>query len=284
MIPASLNMMMLSSSFTFYSDLFPNPTSAYCLYKLNKNYTGNCLEVRQWNGSNLVNAAQIGFDSNNFVDVAAIASWSSSLGGATPYVTMFYDQFGTNDCNQRSGGTATGKVSSTHLVNGKQAVFFDGNDVMTFTTAFSMPSTFDWFLLSENTNKTANAGYGFMLCNRTITSGAACGAIPNFLGTSYINGTASFQSVTDDHKNYALYNFSDTSGTSKVIRRNNTVLTSTNTATGSTGTISGFGRYRGTGAAYSTALTQGSVLYNNGDAASYRSDINNYLMSLTGIS
>lgn len=285
MIPGSLNTMLMGSgsSFEFFSDLFPAPTSAYSLFKLNKAYTGACLEVRQWNGSNLVDPAQIGFDSNNFVDVAAIAAWQATWGGATPYVTMLYDQFGTNDCNQRGGGTNTANVNPSNLANGRQALLFDGNDVLSFTTDFAMPSTFDWFVLTENTNKTANAGYGLMISNRNVTSGAACSALPTFLGQSQLIGASSYNIVTDDYKDYALYNFSDTSGTSKVIRRDGVVLASTNTALGSTGKISGFGRYRGTGTAYATALSQGAVLYNNGDAASVRNSISAYLMNLAGV-
>lgn len=283
MLPASAMPVNVGN---FYSDFFPAPTHAYSLYKLNKNYNGVCVRISRWDGSSMVNAANIGFDATGFVDVEAISAWQALYGGAAPYVTTFYDQYGTNNLTGNTGNTGVPNISPLNTVNGKQGIYFDGvNDVFSFTSAFAMPSTFDWFISSENTNKTAGLGYGIIIANRTLTSGSAYGVFcsNNSGGQSLLAGIGSYQQAVDDYKDYAIYNFTDVSSANKSIRRDGAVLSSTNLAVTSSGTITGVGRYRNTGTAYSSALTQGFVLYNNGDASAYRDQINTFLMNLMGV-
>lgn len=117
------------------ADLFLNTYSgasaAYSFRKVNKDYTGNCIRVK--NDSNV--ALDIGFDSSGYLDTAAIATHCGSGDGK---ISIWYDQSGNSRDASAVFGTKQPLIFSSGSiieVNNKAAALFDGGDRLT-TTAF----------------------------------------------------------------------------------------------------------------------------------------------------
>jgi hypothetical protein len=93
-------------------DAYPGAAAAYSVRKLDNDYTGSALRVREDSGNS---ETDIGFDSNGNLDTAAIASHCGSANG---YVVTWYDQ-------------TTGGNNLTQATAANQAKIYDGAAVLT---------------------------------------------------------------------------------------------------------------------------------------------------------
>jgi hypothetical protein len=119
------------SVFTGILDSYPGAASAYSLRKLDKDYTGYAIRVRESAGNTL---ADIGFDSNGDLDTTALLAHT---GPASGYVHTWYDQSGNgNDAVQSTNADQPQIVSSGTVVSndGINAVFFDGTQKLPTVT------------------------------------------------------------------------------------------------------------------------------------------------------
>jgi hypothetical protein len=130
-LPLSLKMVRTTTApaSNLLLDDYPNAAAAYSVRKLDKDYTGYCMKVREDSGNT---EADIGFDGSGDLDTAAIASHCGSANG---YVVTWYDQSGNSeDVTQSTGGDQPKIYNGTAVVtdNGKPALEFDGlNDDFT---------------------------------------------------------------------------------------------------------------------------------------------------------
>ena len=111
------------SVFTGILDSYPGAAAAYSLRKLDKDYTGYAIKVRESAGNTL---ADIGFDSNGDLDTTALLAHT---GPADGYVQTWYDQSGNgNNASQGTNADQPKIVSSGSVIteNGKPAVQFNG--------------------------------------------------------------------------------------------------------------------------------------------------------------
>ena len=105
---------------------FPNASGAYSLRKLDKNYSGYAIKVRESGSGTL---ADIGFDSNGDLDIAALTAHTTTNNGA---VSIWYDQSGKGR-NLQGSVLAVAEwpliVSAgvINTVNGKPSIYFDGS-------------------------------------------------------------------------------------------------------------------------------------------------------------
>jgi hypothetical protein len=106
-------------------DTYTGAAAAYSVRKLDKDYTGYSMRVREDSGDT---EADIGFDSNGDLDTAAIATHCGSANG---YVVTWYDQSGnSNNATQSTSGSQPQIYNGTAVLtdNGKPALDFDGSD------------------------------------------------------------------------------------------------------------------------------------------------------------
>ena len=106
-------------------DIYDGAAAAYSLRKLDKDYTGYAIRVRESAGNTL---ADIGFDSNGDLDTTALLNHT---GVASGYVHTWYDQSGNGNNAVQSTNAAQPQIVSSGSVlteNGKPAVDFDGSD------------------------------------------------------------------------------------------------------------------------------------------------------------
>ena len=119
----------------------------YSLRKINANYTGSCIQVRRSNDNAL---ADIGFDADGVLDIAALTAHCSSNDG---FVRTWYDQSGNgDDATQTTNGTQPYIVSSGSLKtsNGKATLDFNSAKEMAFTSnrdTQTDPTT--WFVVYQ---------------------------------------------------------------------------------------------------------------------------------------
>lgn len=102
---------------------YTGATAAYSLRRLNANYTGNCIKVRNDSGTQL----DIGFV-GDYLDTASLSTHCGSGGGQ---ITVWYDQSGNSrDASQSTVSAMPTIFSSGSLneVNSKAAISFDGGD------------------------------------------------------------------------------------------------------------------------------------------------------------
>lgn len=102
---------------------YTGATAAYSLRRLNANYTGNCVRVRNDSGTEL----DIGFV-GDYLDTTSLSSHCGSGGGQ---ITVWYDQSGNSrDASQSTVSAMPTIFSSGSLnqVNSKAAISFDGGD------------------------------------------------------------------------------------------------------------------------------------------------------------
>jgi hypothetical protein len=136
------------SAFTGILDSYPGAAAAYSLRKLDKDYTGYAIKVRESAGNTL---ADIGFDSNGDLDTTALLNHT---GPADGYVHTWYDQSGNgNNAVQGTNANQPQIVSSGSVIpeNGKPAVQFDGaNDY--FTKAFTLTNPVSHFVVAQAAN------------------------------------------------------------------------------------------------------------------------------------
>ena len=102
---------------SYLLDTYTGSSAAYSVRKLSSGYTGACMRVREGSGNT---ETDIGFDSNGYLDTAAIAT---HCGSAIGYVTKWYDQ-------STSGGTGSGN-DAVQSTAGQQPRIYDGSSVYT---------------------------------------------------------------------------------------------------------------------------------------------------------
>jgi PKD repeat protein len=112
-------------------DLHPNADLGFALFKLNSDYTGNCIQVRRSSNSDVLD---IGFDVNGNLDTVALLSF---VGSGNGFVTIWYDQSGQGrNAFQNTSGHQPQIVENgvVLLENNKPTLRFDGtNDRMEIT-------------------------------------------------------------------------------------------------------------------------------------------------------
>jgi hypothetical protein len=123
------------AAFTGILDTYSGAAIAYSLRRLSSTYTGNLIRVRRSSD----NAEQnIGYDSNNVLDSAALLSF---VGAGNGFVTTWYDQSGnTNNATQSTVARQAQIVSSG-------AVITDPN-----TTKISTTWTDDCYVITNGIN------------------------------------------------------------------------------------------------------------------------------------
>jgi len=128
-LPLSLKMVRTTSAAVtnLLLDDYPNAAAAFSVRKLDKDYTGYCMRVREDSGDT---EADIGFDGNGDLDTASIATHCGSANG---YVVTWYDQAnigGTpNNATQSTASAQPQIYNGTAVIteNGKPALDFDGS-------------------------------------------------------------------------------------------------------------------------------------------------------------
>jgi hypothetical protein len=120
-LPLSLKMVrtVTTASGDLLLDTYTGAAAAYSVRKLDKDYTGYCMKVREDSGDT---EADIGFDGNGGVDQSAIATHCGSANG---YVVTWYDQSGNaNNATQSTSGNQPQIYNGTAVIteNGKPAI------------------------------------------------------------------------------------------------------------------------------------------------------------------
>jgi len=126
--------------------------------KLDKDYTGSCMRVREDSGDT---ETDIGFDSNGDLDTSAIATHCGSANG---YVVTWYDQ-------ANIGGTANNVTQGT---SGSQPQIYNGTAVITENGKPAVTFNSDKLVKSSITNTdicTTNAHTSVTVFNDTSSSG-----------------------------------------------------------------------------------------------------------------
>ena len=126
-MPLSLKMVRTTATVSgdLLLDTYTGAAAAYSVRKLDKDYTGNCMKVREDSGDT---EADIGFDGSGNLDTSAIATHCGSANG---YVVTWYDQSGNANNATQSTSSAQPQIYNGTAVlteNGKPAVDFDGSD------------------------------------------------------------------------------------------------------------------------------------------------------------
>jgi hypothetical protein len=110
-------------------DAYPGAAAAYSVRKLDNDYTGSALRVREDSGNT---ETDIGFDSNGDLDTAAIASHCGSANG---YVVTWYDQSGSgNDVTQAT------TTRQPQIYNGSAVITRNGKPAVHFFESASTPT------------------------------------------------------------------------------------------------------------------------------------------------
>lgn len=100
---------------SYLLDTYTGSVAAYSVRRLNSSYTGACMRVREGSGNT---EADIGFDSNGYLDTAAIAT---HCGSSIGYVKTWYSQ-------STSGGTGSGN-DAVQTTAAQQPRIYDGSSV-----------------------------------------------------------------------------------------------------------------------------------------------------------
>jgi hypothetical protein len=136
-LPLSLKMVRTTAApvTSLLLDDYPGAAAAYSVRKLDQDYTGYCMKVREDSGDT---EADIGFDGSGDLDTAAIATHCGSANG---YVVTWYDQSGnTNNATQSTSGNQPQIYNGTAVIteNGKPAIKpTSGSEMFDFSVAAS---------------------------------------------------------------------------------------------------------------------------------------------------
>jgi hypothetical protein len=120
------------SGFEGMLNLFPNASLGLSLDKIDKNYTGSAIKVRRSSD----NAEQdIGF-SNDVLDTASLLTFA---GAGDAFVTIIYDQVGSNNMTQTTSSLQGQIVSngSVILKGGKPCILRSANDNGGYLSTYS---------------------------------------------------------------------------------------------------------------------------------------------------
>jgi hypothetical protein len=105
---------------TYLLDTYTGASAAYSVRRLNSLYTGACMRVREASGNT---ETDIGFDSNGYIDTAAIASHCGN-GTQDGFVTKWYDQ-------SQAGGTGSGNDAEMTTSSQQPRIYHGTNGVET---------------------------------------------------------------------------------------------------------------------------------------------------------
>jgi len=214
-LPLSLKMVRTTTAAAsdLLLDTYTGAAAAYSVRKLDKDYTGYCIKMREDSGDT---EADIGFDGSGNLDTSAIATHCGSANG---YVVTWYDQSGNaNNATQATSGSQPkiydGTTQAVLTENGKPAVSFDGTQSLTRSDAvhngtgdmsaqavFTRSSTFGngLFQLGSGTlalwNMTSEWGYRVSGGNRLFASSSPV-AGTQVLASMYIASPASTSTMT----------------------------------------------------------------------------------------
>ena len=182
-LPLSLKMVrtVTAAATDLLLDTYTGAAAAYSVRKLDKDYTGYCMRVREDSGDT---EADIGFDSNGDLDTAAIAT---HCGSASGYVVTWY--------NQADPGNYNFTQSTTSL----QFRIYNGTSVDSINGVSALLGTSDGFRGGPPTG-TADLSV-FVVANVTSSGGLLGQQGNNGVFLVYQNGTTSssyggFSSVT----------------------------------------------------------------------------------------
>ena len=188
-LPLSLKMVRTvgAAATDLLLDTYTGASAAYSVRKLDKDYTGYCMKVREDSGDT---EADIGFDGSGDLDTAAIATHCGSANG---YVVTWYDQSGnTEDATQSTttlqpqiyngtavftnGSPARSEIRATtnaRLVLGTLAHNVDRKyfgaataSVSSFCVLFGSTSTADFELLAQSGSSSSAWDGGGAIVNR----------------------------------------------------------------------------------------------------------------------
>ena len=156
---------------------YANAQAAYSLRKLNSNYTGNAIQVRNDSGTLL----NIGFDSNGDLDTASILT---HIGSGDGQVATWYDQSGNG---RNATQTTTGlmpKIAEAGVVltvNGKPAIDWNTDQLDTASFAPNPNGAYNFALVSQ---------YDFVTPNTqaSVTGWASSTGNQNYLQQVQSNG------------------------------------------------------------------------------------------------
>ena len=184
-LPLSLKMVRTTTAAAgdLLLDTYTGAAAAYSVRKLDKDYTGYAIRVREDSGDT---ETDIGFDGSGDLDTAAIATHCGSANG---YVVTWYDQSGNSNNATQSTSSAQPQIYNGTAViteNGTPALDFDGSaHELEITTVFTSLGTTD-------------AASVFSVCRSVSQSNDAVAwnfspNTSNFVSAGFhINGTAVF--------------------------------------------------------------------------------------------
>lgn len=121
-LPLSLKMVRTTTAAVagdLLLDTYTGAAAAYSVRKLDKDYTGNCMRVREDSGDT---EADIGFDGSGDLNTAAIATHCGSANG---YVVTWYDQSGNSNNATQSTLASQPQIyngTAVNTENGKPAI------------------------------------------------------------------------------------------------------------------------------------------------------------------
>jgi len=124
-------------------DIYTGAAAAYSLRKLDKDYTGYAIRVRESAGNTL---ADIGFDSNGDLDTTALLNHT---GVASGYVHTWYDQSGNGNNLVRSTS-----ANQPQIVSSGSVVTENGKPALNFNVSFLTCSVTSGDILSTNAENT----------------------------------------------------------------------------------------------------------------------------------
>jgi hypothetical protein len=164
-LPLSLKMVrtVTAAAGDLLLDTYTGAAAAYSVRKLDKDYTGSCMRVREDSGDT---ETDIGFDGSGNLDTAAIAT---HCGSASGFVVTWYDQSGnSNDATQSTSGYQPQIYNGTAVITNPDnslpvldctvatgAGFNSATISITGTMTYSMVS----FLDAPGGNYTSNATF-----------------------------------------------------------------------------------------------------------------------------
>jgi hypothetical protein len=125
-LPLSLKMVRTTTAAAtdLLLDSYPNAAAAFSIRKLDKDYTGYCMRVREDSGDT---EADIGFDGSGGVDQSAIATHCGSANG---YVVTWYDQSGNgNNATQSTAGNQPQIYNGTAVITENGKPIIKSNDI-----------------------------------------------------------------------------------------------------------------------------------------------------------
>jgi len=172
-------------------DIYTGAAAAYSLRKLDKDYTGYAIRVRESAGNTL---ADIGFDSNGDLDTTALLNHT---GVASGYVHTWYDQSGNGNNAVESANTQQPQIvasGSVLNIDGNPALSFDGSDDQFFASHADLlnQSRVDYFAHYQTSDNAfillsnPPSRYGWVILDgSTVTALEGMFGLPDL----YINGS-----------------------------------------------------------------------------------------------